>query len=315
MAYIFGFIGFFGFRAMGFPQAIPQSGEQTVSDRTDHVRKTRTGTWLSPLEQAATQSRSQLAPPSDPIHRRFIVRCAGSLKAQIVENEEALGERLEETFARYPLLAAEDGGKGASKHAWVRSLKSLPLARRHTPPLESAIPRMKRSPVSREPYVGSLMYTWLERGELRDLAGQVVHHDAYTMQVRHHTKLEPFHEQRRPVYCINMKSDIDLSVDLRLIALLNVEIGFLEAAVDIFARPDDCFGGRVVLDAHRRVFIDEQVIRRAAFCYGQFQLDRSVLPREQRAAFDAQADQTVRAAHFLVVRAHPPELEGEREAR
>ncbi len=295
---------------------IPTASRRVEKLSRDRVRrKNETGTWLSPIEQPnpASATASAPKPPSDGQHRRFIASAAHHLEEITAENATHFGEPLSSTFESYPLLPGNNAKKPDAECV-RRSVNNCPL---HIP--SEILPQTVQSSVTREKHsseilAGSMRYAWLERGSL--LQNTVVHQGIYTYQVRHHSKLEPFHEMRRPVYCINLKTDYGDLLDLRVVALVNTEMPFLNAAAANFARKGDAFNGLPVVDHAGRLLVDERVIRRAAYHYADYQRSLFERAKETSAKHEilsftqppANTPDHIRYAHFLVFRSHLPEL-------
>ena len=87
--------------------------------------------------------------------------------------------------------------------------------------------------------------------------------------------------------------------------ILDEELPFLERAVGTFARQTDAFSGEVVKDSLGRFYIDDKIVRRAAFYYSQYQeqVEAAELYSES-----AELPAHIRHAHLLVLRSHLPEL-------
>lgn len=271
------------------------------------LERNRTATWLSPLAQPEVRTASNSKVPTDTTLRKFIGKAALSLEDLVKENIAYFGEIPEESFNAYPLVTTSEKSAAAIPETVRRSIGNAPIQIPWTIPQECVSPSLHRSTTTGLPQAGTLRYSWLERGFLSN-EGSKIHEGIYTLQVRHHTKLEAFHEMRRPVYCINLKSDSGDFVNLRMLMLLHTELPFLSRAALHFTRKEDFFGGLPVIDHHGRSFVDDRIIRRAAFCYAEFQRIRLLEGAPIGSANESLSDELL-YAHFLVFRSHLPELE------
>jgi hypothetical protein len=268
--------------------------------------RNKTATWLSPLPQPSAYAAPNSQVPSDSTLRKFIGKTAMSLENLVNENVAFFGEIPEKSFNAYPLIAAKGRSDEAVPETVERSVSNSPINVPWEIPSECVTPSLQFSPTTGMPQAGTLRYTWLERGFLcRD--DEKIHEGVYSLQIRHHSKLEAYHEMRRPVYCINLKSDSGDFVNLRLLMLLHTEMPFLTRAAKHFTRKGDFSGGAPVVDHHGRCFVDDQVIRRAAFCYAEFQRIRLIEGKPIGTSDEPLSDE-LRYAHFLVFRSHLPEL-------
>ncbi len=270
-------------------------------------QKSRSATWLSPVAQPQVLGAKPLAapePPHDQRHKRFIVNIAAQLEALIRENETYFGHSLQESFAEFGLMARDKPGVGtAAPAALQRSLDHLPITPLYEPLQDNACGTL-RADRRGTPITSTLRYTWLEE-VIFQTSTPKPKPQLMTMQVRHHSRLESFHENARPVYCINLKSVCSPYFDLRMLMLVNCEWAFLERACAPFARSGDFNHGMPVFDQLRRIFVDERVIRRAAYAYSMYQR----LCFERRGSLhQGTLDRTLRHAHFLVFRSHLPEV-------
>ena len=295
-------------------RASPGARRESPLTRERVRYKNETGTWLSPLEQPRPNEQArQPGPPRDSQHRRFVASAALHLDEIADENARHFGETLRKTFEAYPLFPGLSASS-VNEDCLHRSVDNCPVKVPWEIFPETAQANVVRDKESGDPLAGSVRYAWLERGAL--MQDKVVHEGIYTYQVRHHSKLEPFHEMRRPVYCINLKTDYGDLLDLRVVALVNTEMPFLNAAARRFARESDFFEGLPVVDHAGRLLVDERVIRRAAYHYAEYQRslferlqmasDRNEVPSLRQPA--ASAPEHIRYAHFLVFRSHLPEL-------
>lgn len=268
-------------------------------------RRTETGSWLSPLEQPKkVQPEVPNFLPSDSRHKKFIAAAAVALDKLTDENNSFFGELPERSFEAHPLQATYPGSSRVLTETLSRSVSSAPVGIPvgiHPETVIASLARTKEGSVK----AGALRYTWLEKGSIsrEDLRRE----DVFTYSVRHHSKLEQFHDVRRPVYCINVKADVGDFLDLRLIAILNTERPFLDQAAKTFSKAGDSFSGLSCVDHSGRIFIDERVVRRAAFHYSRFQQER-LFQRTPLGASTRGISDDVRFAHFIVTRSHLPEL-------
>lgn len=268
--------------------------------------KNRTGTWLSPLQQPEATAGAvacEKKAPSDPRHRKFIGSLAECLDEIVEENKRTFGEPLEESFKAAglnPRVAPER--HDVNPEAFVRSARNCPLTIRDAIELSGVYTSLVVAE-NGVPRAAALLYTWIEKGFIRQ--GRVVHHHEFLVQVRHHTRLESFHDVHRPVYCVNLKTAGSELLDLRVMAIIKSEMPFLEAAARQFGKDRDHFEGLPVVDHEGRVLIDERIVRRAAWEYSQYQ--RSIDPG-QLYENEELLPERVKYAHFIVLRAHMPEL-------
>lgn len=275
------------------------------------------GTWLSPLPQpsvaaatvaplAAAQSRSETARvPSDSVHRRYLRTLARMQSSLVKENQHFYCEPPSDAFRAYPLFATADtpnknGAVLADPQALSRSQKNSPIACPYQIKPNAARARLVRSRSGRA-LAAAISYGWAEELEL-------AHHTKKLMyvQVRQHTKLENYHDIRRPVFCVNAQSCDLAALDLRLVAVIFTELELLKAASSEFAVHSDFAAGAPCIDQHGRVWIDERVIRRASFHYSQHQISR---PADKLYVDEDAIDQRLRRAHMLVIRSHLPEID------
>ncbi len=267
-------------------------------------QKNRTGTWLSPLEQPkpTINSSDMCGTPKDSKHRRFIASLALNLDSLLNENRQQFGEPVLETFRKYPFFSTNDKSHGVSEEALTRSILNSPI---HIPwkiPREIAYAALFRS-TEGKPYAASVRYTWLEAGHLH--RGNTRIENIFAYQIRHHTKLEAFHDVGRPVYCVNLKFDDIEPLDLRLLAVLTTELPFLDAACRFLSRKEDAFNGLYVVDHENRIFVDEKIVRRAAYFYSNFQRTQS---KEKLYNESPEIPLSIRYSHFIVARSHLPEF-------
>ncbi len=269
-------------------------------------RKDETGTWLSPIEQPAGPPGMvppEPAAPADSRHRKYIAAFAGNLAQLVVENRDGFKEPLEETYRKQsfePVLVS--GSRQAKPEVLKRSTHNCPIKIPVSIPRERAIASAILN-ARREAVAGALLYTWTENGWIRQ--GRVRQENMFLLQIRHHTKLEIFHDMERPVFCINAITFGPDSVDLRIMAIVKSEMSFLERAAAFFRREWDAYSGLPVVDHAGRVLIDERIIRRAGYYYTQYQRE---LNPDQLYRDNAEIKDAIRLAHFIVFRAHMPEL-------
>jgi hypothetical protein len=296
------------------------SGKPLPATRLAHERareilhKNKTGTWLSPLSQPQVQLDHPIEAipvPLDPQHRRYIAGLATSLPIILSENAEHFREPLDQSFQAYPLEARAAGDSSRKTRSLTRSQTNAPVQIPFPIAPNTVVANCSKDRSAIQ-LTGSLRYAWQEEVTLVQTNSQCTDKRIFTIQVRHHTRLEPYHETRRPVFCINLKSnDLDF-IDLRLITMLNVEGEFLEMATHAFRKEFDYAGGSPVRDTLGRIWIDERLIRRAAFQYMQHQ--RS-LSSETLYQDDTSVTPEIRFAHFLIHRSHQPELQYDAKAR
>lgn len=274
--------------------------------RGEIQRKDETGTWLSPIEQphpSVGMVPPETMAPSDVRHKKFIVSFAGNLAQLVEENRSSFKQPLEETFQKRkfePVLTP--GTRQARPDILERSIQNCPLRIPVNIPQDSAVASVVLN-AQRQPVAGALLYTWTEEGWIKQ--GRVREENLFLMQVRHHSKLEIFHDMERPVFCINAMTFGPESIDLRVMAIVKSEMAFLEQAAALFRRECDAYAGLPVVDHEGRVLLDERIVRRAGYYYSQYQRD---LKAEALYADNEQIQGAVRMAHFIVFRAHLPEL-------
>lgn len=268
-------------------------------------RRTETASWLSPLEQPRkVQPQTPNFIPTDSRHKKFIAANAVSLDKLTEENNSHFGEAPERSFEAHPFQATYPGSSRVLTETLSRSVSNAPVDIPVGILPETVIASLART---KEGCVkaGAIRYTWLEKGFLYREDDR--REDVYTYCIRHHSKLEQFHDERRPVYCINVKADIGDFLDLRLIAILNTERPFLDYAAKVFSKEGDAFSGLSCVDHTGRIFIDERIVRRAAFHYSRFQQERMFQRTPLGPSTRGIADD-IRFAHFIVTRSHLPEL-------
>lgn len=285
--------------------------ERVAAKQLEISYKNRSGTWLSPIEQPwACIPKSPLldGAPNDLQYRRYLLAAAENLGELVTEFIDCYGEDLLATYRRYPLeFRAKKPIRWSEPQELVRSLRNCPI----TVPVEIE-PKTTTSSQSydsnRNQITGSLRYTW--QAELKLNQGRSISSDHFTFQVRHHTKLDASHENSRPVFCINIKSDDANLIDLRLCAILHIEAPFLVAAAKQFCKKGDHFDGQPVFDSLGRAWLDERIIRRAAFHYSQYQYELQESCLRNQKLYDQQEglSEQIRWAHFLVHRSHLSEL-------
>lgn len=274
-------------------------------------RRTLTGSWLSPLEQPRRVEPLASGPlPTDSRHKKFIAAAALTLDRITEENNSFFGELPERSFEVHPLQATYPGSGRVLTETLSRSLTNAPIgvpAPILPETVIASIARTKEGTVK----AGALRYTWLEKGTLfRDGERgekEERREEVFTYSARHHSKLEQFHDVRRPVFCINVKADVGEFLDLRLISILNTERSFLDEASKRFSKEGDSFCGLSCIDHAGRVFIDEKIVRRAAFHYSRFQQER-LFQRTPLGPNTRGIADDIRLAHFIVMRSHLPEL-------
>ena len=289
----------------------------------DVSNRNRLGTWLSPLPQPilAESSGAPLAGaptvvttapvPRDSVHRRYLRMLARTQNSFVKENQRYYCEPPSEAFRAYPLFATavapnNSTSNCADPEALNRSQRNAPITCPFTIRPEAARARLERSKLGRA-VAGALSYGWAEELSLNQESSKLMY-----IQVRQHTKLESYHDIRRPVYCINAQSCDQRALDLRLVAIIFTELATLMAAAQEFARPEDFEGGNPVFDQHGRVWIDDRLIRRAAYHYSQHQILRQhdQLYKDEEAIADR-----LKRAHLLVLRSHLPEFPASPELR
>ena len=282
----------------------------------DVTSRNRLGTWLSPLPQPLTTAacdaplagapgRAQTATaPRDSVHRRYLHTLARTQSSFVSENQRFYCEPPSETFRAYPLFAtaatqANSPSNCVDPDTLARSQQNAPITCPYPIRPQAARARLERSQSGRA-VAGALAYGWAEELSLAHESATLMY-----IQVRQHTKLESYHDIRRPVYCINAQSCDQRALDLRLIAIIFTEMAALNAAAQEFARSEDFFGGIPVLDQHGRVWLDDRIVRRAAFHYSQHQIVR---PHDQLYRQEDIIDDQLKRSHFLVLRSHLPEF-------
>ena len=268
-------------------------------------RKQREGTWLSPIPQPANPESiitSEIKVPSDSRHRIFIGNFARKLEKIVRENRGAYGEDLKDTFRAKGFIPCSLAPKRiANEDAVERSKKHCPVSIPVDISKEEVFTSLQTD--SGAAVAAAMSYSWTEDGLIRQ--GRFETKGIFLVQVRHHTKLQPFHEMRENVYCVNVKSYGDTPFDLRVMAIVNSEIAFLEAAARAFSGPRDAFQGLPVTDHRGRILIDERIVRKAAYHYSEYQ--KTLVPG--RVYEDANLPDLVRFAHYIVSRSHLPELD------
>lgn len=280
--------------------SIGSSSEQRSLPKEEVQERSLRGTWLSILDQPQPRSgrRDELPVPVDARQRNYIRSAAFSRDSVAAENERHRGAGPGEIFKIYPFLTIAPETRKTEPRILRRSVRNVPLSIPCEILPEMCVPTVRRDKRGM-PDSGSLRYCWLEKGVLA--VDGVNEEYCFTVQIRHHTRLEAHHDHVRPVYCINFKTDFEPFLDLRLVAIVTTEFPFLESAAAAFARAGDAFAGKPVVDRQGRVLLDERVIRRAAFTYGEHQRDALRGPV-------AGLSDEIRRAHFLVWRSHFPEL-------
>jgi len=268
--------------------------------------KNKHGTWLSPISQPeAVQGfiPPQPSVPKDKRYKNFLGSLAKNLEQVVLENKQHFKEPLEKRVEVHDFNPCEEATPRRLRTAILkRSLENSPIEIPVSIQEEEVIVSLVKNE-HKQPIAGALLYTWTEKGWISQ--GRMKYENIFLIQLRHHSKLEPLHDNDRPVYCLNLKSFGFDSVDLRVMAIIRSEMKFLEAAVQPFKRKGDAFEGLPVLDHKGRVLIDERIVRRAGYLYSQYQRDL-----EQGRLYEYSEDLTeqVRLAHFIVLRAHFPEL-------
>ncbi len=288
----------------------PKTIDSKLKPSNDEIRKRKNllGTWLSPIPQPAIRSQPfTLAPTVDAVLRKYLGECALALEELVKESIVAFGVTPSESFAKTPLPAALQGKGTVTKAALSYSTSRCPLKAPWEILPETAVPSLQREKITQNPQAGSVKFGWIERGTLS--LHDEVHSGIYSYQVRHHTKLEAFHDIDRPVFCINLKTECADLLDLRLISLLHTEFAFLTAAAKHFSTREDAWNGSPVIDKKGRVFVDERIVRRAGYHYTNYQ--RSLYDTVRQSPFavnDSNLPLETRYAHFLIFRSHLPQL-------
>lgn len=244
--------------------------------KKDILKKNSEGTWLSPIPQPFAPI-SELPTPEDQKYKSFLGTVALNLGAICSENEKFLRTPPREIKKYFELLPTD-------------VVSSTPLIPTH---------HISNEEISLElgEIVDAARFRWHERLKLPKLDEAI-----YAIQVRVHSKLEVYHDYARPTYSINLKSYGAKFFSLRLLSLLNTEWNFAERAVREYSKQTDFNGGLLVKDSLNRVWVDEQVIRRAAFHYSRYQVERTAQKK------DLVVDDKLRFAHFIVFRSHLPKL-------
>mgnify|MGYP000895633933 CR=1 FL=1 len=240
------------------------------------LKKNNEGTWLSPIPQPFAQGCESL-PPEDPKYRKFLGSVAIGLGTICDENDR---------FSRTPPKDIKDKFQILPKDV----LSSTPLSPTH---------EISNKEIQLEfgEFVDAARFRWHEKLSLLGMEEAI-----YAVQVRVHSKLEVYHDYARPTYSINLKSYGGKFFSLRLLSLVNTEWHFAERAVREYSKQIDFNGGLLVKDSLNRVWVDEQVIRRAAFHYSRYQIERTAQKK------DLVVDDKLRFAHFIVFRSHLPKL-------
>lgn len=241
------------------------------------VTKNKTGTWLSPIPQPEVEVRL-VNPPLDRKLRNYLGAAA-----------LALPEIVEESQKYQKLLPQEAKNKLPLRESQV--VRDLPC----TPDrqiLESEI-QYKAD----DNGVSAARFRWHEDVILHGVGEHIA-----VVQVRAHTKLELHHDVARPVYCVNLKTYHAPNLNLRFLALLSPEVMFAEEAAKRFSKESDTHKGSIIFDQVGRIWVDEQVIKRAAYRYARYQVERTA-----KSAAPVLTDE-VRYAHFLIHRSHMPHL-------
>ena len=271
--------------------------------RQETRQRQTNGTWLSPVAQPSTAPGMvpcETNAPSDERHRAFIASAATNLRGIVEEGEAAFMQPVEESYHAHGFAPAVEGTRAPKPEALTRSVRNCPIRIPVSPGEGEAIASLARD-AQGKPFAAALLYTWTEAGHIRQ--GRLISKDIFLIQVRHHTKLESHHDIDRPVYCINLKRFGEDCIDLRVMAIVKSEMPFLEAAAQAFSKEGDAYGGLPVVDHAGRVLIDERIVRRAGYCYSQYTRDL-----EAGALYAADLTAQQRMAHYLVMRAHLPEL-------
>ncbi|NMC64322.1 MAG: hypothetical protein GYA55_14250 [SAR324 cluster bacterium] len=268
--------------------------------------KNRHGTWLSPISQPETSHgfiRVASLVPKDQRYRHFIGSLAKDLDQVVLENKQHFKEPLEERMGAHDFNPCERAASRKLRAAILeRSVENSPIEIPVSIQEEEVIVSLVKNE-HEQPIAGALLYTWTEKGWISQ--GRMKYDNIFLIQLRHHSKLEPFHDNDRPVYCLNLRSFGPDSVDLRIMAIVKSEMKFLEAAVQPYKRKGDAFEGLPVLDHKGRVLIDERIVRRAGYLYSQYQRD---LGEGRLYEYTDDLSDQIRLAHFIVLRAHFPEL-------
>lgn len=241
------------------------------------VSKNKTGTWLSPIPQPEVEVRL-VNPPLDKKLRNYLGAAALALPEIITESY------------RYQKLLPNDA-KSALPLRENQVVRDVPC----TPDREMLDSEIQFK--ADDHGVTSARFRWHEDVILHGVGEHVV-----VIQVRAHTKAELHHDVARPVYCINLKTYHDPYLNLRFLALLSPEIMFAEEAAKRFSKESDTHRGSIIFDQVGRVWIDEQVIKRAAYHYSRYQIERTA-----NGTAPVLTDE-IRYAHFLVHRSHMPHL-------
>lgn len=239
-------------------------------------KKNNEGTWLSPISQPFSRT-SETAPPEDSKYRKYLGTVAIGLGAICDENDR---------FSRTPPRDLKDKFQLLTNEA----LSSTPLT-----PTHEITDKEIQFEVGE--FVDAARFRWHEKLALPGMEEAI-----YGVQVRVHSKLEVYHDYARPTYSINLKSYGAKFFSLRLISLVNTEWNFAERAVREYSKQVDFNGGLLVKDSLNRIWVDEQVIRRAAFHYSRYQVERTAQKK------DLVIDEKLRFAHFIVFRSHLPKL-------
>lgn len=241
------------------------------------VSKNKTGTWLSPIPQPEVEVRL-VNPPLDKKLRNYLGAAA-----------LALPELIEECQKYQKLLPQEARTKLPLRENQV--VRDVPC----TPDREMLPSEIQFKPDDNG--VTAARFRWHEDVILHGVGEHIV-----VIQVRAHTKAELHHDVARPVYCINLKTYHAPHLNLRYLALLSPEVMFAEEAAKHFAKESDAHNGSIIFDQVGRVWIDEQVVKRAAYRYSRFQIERTAT-----GTAPVLTDE-VRYSHFLVHRSHMPHL-------
>lgn len=247
------------------------------SEREIHFKNT-TGTWLSYIPQPFVEKKVS-HPPHDARLKNYFGASAWFLPEIKQEIDAQFKITPREAAERFPLTV-------------INFVSNVPC----TPP--------------RNLYEEEISFhteSWVS-------AGRVIFHEKITfenmktavcaIQVRAHTKISLHHDNARPVYCINLKTYGKDPINLRLLAFLTSELGFMEQATRVFSRATDVQGGAIIFDNEHRAWIDEQIIRRAAYTYERYQIRKS----SQKNNSDVQPTAEEALAHFVIARSHLPQL-------
>jgi hypothetical protein len=239
-------------------------------------KKNSHGTWLSPIAQPIAEISNQY-PPSDSKYKKFLGTVALNLETICEENER---------FSRTPPKEIKERFELLPKDVVVCS----PL----TPTHEISNDEIQ---FDFGEFVDAARFRWHESLRLNDLPKSL-----YSVQVRVHSKIEVFHDYARPTYSINLKSYGPKPFSLRLLSLVNTEWNFAQRAAKEFSKPIDFYSGLLVKDSLNRTWVDDQVIKRAAYHYAIYQVERTA----QKSGLAL--DDKIRFAHFLIFRSHLPQL-------